>query len=116
MGRYKSPSCTAILTTRCTQATLSVIIGVGFITGQVLAGSFARQIGKMKFQCIVAFLGGGAFGSAATVQIDNKASQIATIFLGCVFIDWNESICLTNTTVLVKDQREVGVAASSPPS
>jgi hypothetical protein len=27
-----------------------------------------------------------------------------------VFIGWNESICLSNAAILVKDQREIGVA------
>ena len=35
------------------------------------------------------------------------------IFLGCVFIGWNESICLANATILVKDQREIGAAGGT---
>jgi hypothetical protein len=47
---------------------------------------------------------------AATVTPDNKATQIALIYVGCVFIGWNESICLSNAAILVKDQRQIGVA------
>jgi hypothetical protein len=47
---------------------------------------------------------------AATVTPDNKSTQIALIYLGCVFIGWNESLCLSNSVILIKDQREIGVA------
>lgn len=40
-------------------------------------------------------------------------TTIALIFLGCYFIGWNESICLANSTILVKDQREIGVAGGT---
>jgi hypothetical protein len=90
---------------------ISVIIGMGFITGQTLAGLLARQIGKTRIQCMVAFTIGGIFlASAATVTPDNRDTQIALIFIGCVFIGWNESICLSNCAILVNDQREIGVA------
>lgn len=90
---------------------ISVLVGIGFITGQTLAGLLARQIGKTRYQCMVAFSVGGTFmACAATVTPDNKSTQIALIYLGCVFIGWNESICLSNCAILVHDQREVGVA------
>ncbi|KIV98822.1 uncharacterized protein PV09_09435 [Verruconis gallopava] len=90
---------------------ISVLIGIGFITGQMLAGLLARQIGKTRYQVMVAFTVGGVFlGCAATVTPDNKATQIALIYIGCVFIGWNESICLSNAAILVHDQREIGVA------
>ena len=90
---------------------ISVLVGIGFITGQVAAGLLARSIGKTRYQCMVAFLVGGIFlGCAATVTPDNKATQIALIYIGCVFIGWNESICLSNCAILVHDQREIGVA------
>lgn len=38
---------------------------------------------------------------------------MALIFIGCFFIGWNESICLTNSTILVRDQREIGVAGGT---
>jgi hypothetical protein len=41
---------------------------------------------------------------------DNKATAIAFITLGCFWIGWNESICLSNATICVQDQREIGVA------
>jgi hypothetical protein len=43
----------------------------------------------------------------------NKKTQIALIYLGCVFIGWNESICLTNTTVLIRNQQEIGIAGGT---
>jgi MFS family permease len=90
---------------------VSVLIGTGFITGQILAGALARTIGKTRYQVMVAFMIGGALlACAATVTPDNKSTQIALIYIGCVFIGWNESICLSNCGILVHDQREIGVA------
>lgn len=90
---------------------ISTLVGIGFITGQISAGLFARSIGKTRYQVMVAFTVGGIFlASAASVTPDNKKTQIALIYLGCVFIGWNESLCLSNTVLLVHDQREVGVA------
>jgi hypothetical protein len=90
---------------------ISVIVGIGFITGQISAGLLARQIGRTRYQVMVAFFVGGVFlASAATVTPDNKKTQISLIYIGCVFIGWNESICLSNCSILVPDQREIGVA------
>jgi hypothetical protein len=50
---------------------------------------------------------------ASTVNPYNKKTQIALIYLGCVFIGWNESICLTNTTVLIRNQQEIGIAGGT---
>jgi len=93
---------------------LSVIIGMGFITGQALSGLLARPIGKTRYQVMVAFtIGGVLLGCAATVTPDNKNTQIAIIFLGCVFVGWNEGLCLNNCTIVLRDQREVGVAGGT---
>ncbi|KAF2095876.1 MFS general substrate transporter [Rhizodiscina lignyota] len=90
---------------------ISVLVGIGFITGQISAGLLARSIGKTRYQCMFVFTVGGIFlACAATVTPDNKATQIALIYIGCVFIGWNESICLSNAAILVHDQREIGVA------
>lgn len=47
---------------------------------------------------------------AATITVDNKAAQIALIYLGCFFIGWNETVCLANATIILHDQQEIGVA------
>jgi len=39
----------------------SVIVGIGLNAGQVLAGTMAAKIGKLRYQCMVAFLTGGIF-------------------------------------------------------
>lgn len=31
------------------------------------------------------------------------------MFLGCFWIGWNETICLANTTICLKDQRDIGI-------
>lgn len=47
---------------------------------------------------------------AAIATPDTKTLAISVIFLGCYWIGWNESICLSNATICVHDQREIGVA------
>jgi hypothetical protein len=41
------------------------------------------------------------------------ASYSACIYLGCVFIGCDESLCLANSTILVHDQKDVGVAGGT---
>ncbi|KAF2403745.1 MFS general substrate transporter [Trichodelitschia bisporula] len=89
----------------------SVIVGLPIIAGQIISGLVTTKIGKQKYQCMAAFVFGGTFlGAAASGTPDNKNTTMTLIALGCFFIGWNESICLTNTTILVKDQRDIGVA------
>jgi len=38
---------------------------------------------------------------------------MALITLGSFFIGWNESICQTNSTILIRDQRDIGVAGGA---
>jgi hypothetical protein len=90
---------------------ISCIVGLGIITGQVTGGCVAEPIGKTKFQCMGVFICGGAFlGACGCLTPDNMKTIMALIFIGCFFIGWNETICLANATILVKDQREIGSA------
>lgn len=106
---------------------ISVIVGIGIISGQIVGvgkqllittacanaeqGALATRIGKTKYQCMAVFTIGGAFlAAAAVVSPDNMGTEIALILLGCIFIGWNETICLANSTILVHDQNEIGVA------
>jgi hypothetical protein len=36
--------------------------------------------------------------------------MMALIYVGCFFIGWNETVCLANSTILVKDQKMIGAA------
>ncbi|KAF2817771.1 MFS general substrate transporter [Mytilinidion resinicola] len=67
---------------------LSLIVGLEFITGQVCSG-------------------------AATVTPNNKKTRIALLYIDCAFIGRNEGICLTNSSVMVNDQRDIGVAGGT---
>lgn len=93
---------------------MSTIVGLGVVAGQIVAGFLAARLGKTRYQCMVVFILGGVFlGCAALSTPDNFALTAAMIFLGCFFIGWNESICLANATILVKDQREIGIAGGT---
>jgi hypothetical protein len=90
---------------------ISSIVGLGIITGQVFGGIVAEPLGKTKYQCIGVFSAGGAFlGACGCITADNRETIMALIFIGCFFIGWNETICLANATILVKDQRHIGAA------
>lgn len=90
---------------------ISNIIGIGMVSGQITGGVLAARIGKTKIQCMVVFTIGGIFmACAALATPETKSLAIAVIFLGCFWIGWNESVCLSNATICVHDQREIGVA------
>ncbi|KXJ90089.1 fungal trichothecene efflux pump [Microdochium bolleyi] len=92
-------------------AWISSIVGLGIITGQVLSGCLAEPIGKTRIQCMTVFTIGGIFlGACGCITPDNKNTIIALVYVGCVFIGWNETVCLANATILVKDQRMIGTA------
>ncbi|KAF2638102.1 siderophore iron transporter [Massarina eburnea CBS 473.64] len=93
---------------------MSTIVGLAIVLGQMAAGFTAGRIGHTRYQCMVVFVFGGLFlGCAAVSTPDNESTAIALIFMGCFFIGWNESICLTNSTILVKDQNEIGIAGGT---
>ncbi|KAL1895421.1 hypothetical protein Sste5346_005227 [Sporothrix stenoceras] len=90
---------------------ISNIVGLGIIFGQVIGGMLAKAIGKTKIQCMVVFLLGAIFLAAmATTTPESKNLAIALLTVGCFFIGWNESVCLANATICVRNQREIGVA------
>ncbi|KAF2668524.1 siderophore iron transporter [Microthyrium microscopicum] len=89
----------------------SCINGLSTISGQFVGGMLANKIGKTRFQCSAMFLIGGTFlGCAAVSNPYNFKTAIALIFMGCFFIGWNETICLANSTIVVHDQRYIGIA------
>ena len=90
---------------------ISNVVGIGISSGQIVGGLLAKPIGKTKIQCMVVFLVGGIFMACAAIATpETKSLAISMIFLGCFWIGWNESVCLTNATICVHDQREIGVA------
>ncbi|ROT39089.1 MFS general substrate transporter [Sodiomyces alkalinus F11] len=88
------------------------IIGLAMTGGQITGGLLAAKIGKTKYQCMIVFLIGGVFMGCASIvtRPEDKAAAIALVTLGCFWVGWNESICLSNATICVHDQREIGVA------
>lgn len=89
----------------------SSIVGLGIILGQFTGGIVAEPIGKTKFQCMAVFTLGGAFlGACSCITPDNRITIMACIFIGTFFIGWNETICLANASILIKDQRLIGTA------
>ncbi|KAL2212630.1 MFS general substrate transporter [Sarocladium strictum] len=90
---------------------ISSLVGVGIISGQISGGMLAKKLGKTKIQCFVVFLVGGVFLACVAVGTpDNQTTTTALMFLGTYWIGWNESVCLANVVICLKDQREVGVA------
>ncbi|KAF2429035.1 MFS general substrate transporter [Tothia fuscella] len=92
---------------------VSSLLSIGIVTGQVVGGLVARRIGHTQMQSIVIFLLGGTFLACMAVSTpDNSKTIMALLFLGAFFVGWVETIALTNATLLVHDQREIGIAGS----
>ncbi|KAK3081178.1 hypothetical protein LTS18_009373 [Coniosporium uncinatum] len=94
---------------------LSCAPSVMINAGQIVAGFAAEPIGKTKIQCIsVLIIGGALIGAIAAVSnVADKSAAIALIILGCFFIGWNESVCLSNAGIELLDQREIGTAVGA---
>jgi MFS family permease len=89
---------------------VSSLLSIAFVTGQVFGGLVARLIGHTKIQSIVVFFTGGTFlGCMAVSTPDNPKTAMTLLFLGAFFVGWNETIALANATLLVRDQREIGI-------
>jgi MFS family permease len=92
---------------------VSSLLNIGIVTGQVVGGLLTRAIGHTKMQSIVIFLLGGiSLACTAVSTPDNPKTAMALMFLGAFFVGWVETIALANATLLVRDQREIGVAGS----
>ncbi|KAL2754806.1 hypothetical protein ACRALDRAFT_1082471 [Sodiomyces alcalophilus JCM 7366] len=91
---------------------ISNIIGLGMTGGQITGGFLAAKIGKTKYQCMFTFFVGGVFLACAAIvtRPEDKAAAIALVTLGCYWVGWTESICLSNATICVHDQRQIGIA------
>jgi Fungal trichothecene efflux pump (TRI12) len=49
----------------------------------------------------------------ASCSLEDKERAIAFIIVGCFFIGWNESVCLSNSGIELLDQREIGTAVGA---
>ncbi|KAF1969675.1 MFS general substrate transporter [Bimuria novae-zelandiae CBS 107.79] len=79
--------------------------------GQIVGGFLAAPIGKTRIQCIVAFTVGGALLAAiACAGPDDKRGAVALMVLSSFLIGWNESVCLSNASIELLDQQEIGTA------
>ncbi|PGH27528.1 hypothetical protein AJ80_00769 [Polytolypa hystricis UAMH7299] len=90
---------------------ISVIVGLCIVAGQISAGFLTNYIGHNKYQILFSLVtGGGLLGAVAVGTPDNGNTVIALIVVGCFFIGWVESLAITNVTITVRDQQEIGVA------
>lgn len=111
---------------------ISSIIGLAVIGGQVVGGSLANRIGHARYQVMAVFTIAAAFlgcksifpstnpstwegifdavTAAAVSQPDNFNTALALVIIGVFFTGWNETICIANSTICVRDQKEIGIA------
>jgi hypothetical protein len=69
-----------------------------------------NKIGHARYQVMAVFIGATVFlAAAATVQPGNFATSISLVFVGVALTGWNETICIANSTICVRDQREIGI-------
>lgn len=92
---------------------LSAIPGIAIIVGQCIGGYVAPKIGRVTIQCAVVLVAGGALiACMATAGGDpsTRATAIGLLFVGTTFLGYNEAVALAGTTLLARDQHEIGVA------
>ncbi|CAK7238471.1 hypothetical protein SEUCBS140593_010722 [Sporothrix eucalyptigena] len=92
---------------------LSAIPGLGIILGQMIGGTLAPRIGRVTLQCGVVLVAGGALiacMATAGGEPSTRATAIGLLIMGTMFIGYNEAIALAGTTLLARDQHEIGVA------
>ncbi|CAK7210672.1 hypothetical protein SEUCBS140593_000909 [Sporothrix eucalyptigena] len=92
---------------------LSAIPGIAIVVGQVIGGYLAPRIGKVTLQCAFVLIAGGAMiacMATAGGEPSTKATCIGLLFVGTTFLGYNEAIALAGTTLLARDQHEIGVA------
>ncbi|OIW22509.1 MFS general substrate transporter [Coniochaeta ligniaria NRRL 30616] len=90
---------------------ISSIIGLAVIVGQIVGGSLAERIGHTRIQVMAVFTLAAIFlGCTAVSQPDNFKTAAGLVFMGLFFTGWNETICIANSTICVKNQQEIGIA------
>ncbi|KAL4861631.1 fungal trichothecene efflux pump [Aspergillus spectabilis] len=90
---------------------LSSLPGVGQMAGEVVGGILAVPLGYHRYQLVILFAIGGIFlGCCATLDIDSRAMPAALITLTNFCLGWVEMIGMANSTILIEDQSEIGIA------
>jgi len=93
-------------------AWLASFVGLFIVLGEIVGGMCAKQIGKVKYQCIVTlFLGAIFFASVATCTPDTKVRACVLVSFGVFFVGWTESIAITMVTVSLNNQQELGTGS-----
>ncbi|TPX09104.1 uncharacterized protein E0L32_001633 [Thyridium curvatum] len=87
------------------------VIGLAVIAGQVTGGTLAARLKHNRFQVMGVMLLGGIFLACTAVSTPyNFNTALAMITVGVFFVGWNETICIANSTICVRDQKEIGIA------
>jgi hypothetical protein len=77
----------------------------------MIGGSFAKMIGKTKFQCLfVITLGTLLLGVMAVCDINTPHTAMALVFIATIFVGWNEAIVLPICSMRIRNQQEIGTA------
>lgn len=85
--------------------------GVLTVIQEMIGGSFAKMIGKTKWQCLfVITVGTLLLGVMAVCDIDTPHTAMALVFIATVFVGWNEALVLPICSMRIRDQREIGTA------
>lgn len=57
--------------------------------------------------------GANPFVGAATITQTNRGTEMAMVIIGAFFNGWLEMLLLTNSTIVIADQHEIGVAGGA---
>jgi hypothetical protein len=77
----------------------------------MIGGSFAKMIGKTKYQCLtVITLGTLLLGTMAVCDINTPSTAMGLVFIATIFVGWNEALVLPICSMRIRDQQEIGTA------
>jgi hypothetical protein len=77
----------------------------------MIGGSFAKMIGKTKYQCLfVITVATLLLGLMAVCDINTPQTAMGLVFIATIFVGWNEAIVLPICSMRIRDQQEIGTA------
>ncbi|CAK7233758.1 hypothetical protein SCUCBS95973_008704 [Sporothrix curviconia] len=87
------------------------LVGIGVTIGEIIGGTFARHIGKFKYQLLTLItISTISLGCMTICTPDTPKTAMGLVFLASTAVGWAESIVLPACNICIEDQNEIGTA------
>ncbi|CAK7222137.1 hypothetical protein SBRCBS47491_004767 [Sporothrix bragantina] len=87
------------------------LVGIGITIGEIIGGTFAKHIGKFKFQLLALItISTISLGAMTTCTPDTPKTAMGLVFLASTAVGWAEAIVLPACNICIEDQNEIGTA------